>query len=228
MEIRNRNSLLVSLFEFDQIPFSRLLHNSSLSHIQNMYEFQGVEIKQNPNGQPVVAFHIGVYSDDKGVIKRIELEERRILIEVDGSSNIADAILDEIKEYFCKLAACVEENFLSPVVQSRESVIGAKMGFHANNLVHQKLLDFVNNRVVEEANMEQGNAISNFHGVMFRLDYIPTEEKLKDYRITLSRKEFSLGPRDGTSLDERIFISKAPVDTSTHIQLLEEIEAIYQ
>lgn len=228
MEIRNRISTQICLFEFDQIPFSRLLHESSLSYIKEMYEFQGVEIKQNPNGLPIIAFQIGVHAGDKGTIKRVEIEERRMLIEVDGPSSVADEILNELRKYFCELSDCIVDDFLVPVIQARESVIIAKLGFHARELVHPKLLDFVENRVVEDASLKQGDAISNINNVIFRLDYSPKKEKLKDYRITLSRKEFSIGPRDGTSLDEKIFISKAPVDTNTHLKLLEEIESIYQ
>ena len=55
----------------------------------------------------------------------------------------------------------------------------------------------------------------------------PMSKITKDYRITLSRKEFLIGPRDGTALDEQIFVSKAPVDTDTHLVLLDELEALY-
>jgi hypothetical protein len=230
MDVKKINSTLVTLVHFDQIPFFKLLHGSNLQKIQKLYQFKNVEVKPNQRNQPTILFQLGLYKNktEELNVHRIEIEERKIVIEIDGHSSDAIAIYSQIRELMRGISAEYDDEFLQPIVQSKESLIIAKLDFHANILVHPKLLSFVNTKVIESAVIEYGQPRPKIHSIAFRIDYLSSEETLKDYRITLSPKEFSLSPRDGTSLDEQIFISKAPINTDAHLGLLEEVEDIYR
>jgi len=230
MEIKRINSILINLVEFDRIPLYKILQASGATDIQAKYNFSSVEINNNPQNQPKIIFLLGTYNNQTNtqefIIKRLEIEERKIVIDVDGASQIADDFFIDFIEYLKKLSG--NENFDLPiVVQSRESEIVSKLKFSAANLISPKLLKYIETSVVDKAHHPQGKAVANLAAVAFRIDYISTDEKLKDYRISLSRKEFLIAPRDGTPLDEQIFVSKVPVDTSTHLAILEELEEIY-
>ncbi len=227
MNIIKMNSSLISLFEFDKIPNLRLINPLVSSQFQNRFKFNAVEIKPNQQNQPIIEYSLGFYGEntDQSVIKRIGIEERKILIELEGRTSQAKGLLEEVCNFLKEISSY--EGELDPIVQSNESIIITRMDFHASKLVDSKFMEFISRRVTEESNSDKGKAVANVFNVLFRIDYDVFDEKLKDYRITLSRKEFSLGPRDGSPLDEQIFISKAPVSTESHIKLLEEIESIY-
>lgn len=223
------NSLLITLVEFDKIPFYKLLHASNAGELQNTYNFSNIEMKNNAQNQPVIVFLLGTFNNRNReiLVKRLEIDERKIIIDVEGETTDAKDFFDSVTDCFAKISG--EENFkLKTVVQSKESEIVSRLNFSASKLVEPRLLKFVKNKVSKAASQPQGDAIADFLTISFRIDYLLTDEKLKDYRIALSRKEFLIAPRDGTPLDEQIFVSKAPVDTDTHLKLLEELEAIYR
>ncbi|MBU0510651.1 MAG: hypothetical protein KKD28_08565 [Chloroflexi bacterium] len=229
MEIRVINATLINLLEFDQIPFTKLLVGSNLKNIQEHFAFKNIEVRQKPDGQSAIVLQGGLYNQDT-IVKRVEVGERKITIEVEEKSAIAKKVFDSLKELLRELSKTDDETYLSPVVQTVESIIIAKMNFHATSLIHPQFNKFINSTVESATSDEQKQAITSIFGISFRIDYFAQGEfarKLKDSLVTLSRKDFTIGPRDGTALDEKIFISKAPLDTEVHITLLEEIETIF-
>ena len=227
MQVIKINSIQINLLEFDWIPFNLLVTQSVIADFQSRFNFSAAELRANQNNQTIIAFAAGIFSDanERYSIPRVEIEERKIVIEVEGHSKVADKVFSEATKYMMDLSG--KTNDAPVVVQTKESIIIAKMNISANNLVDSKLLEFMNTKVTDSSHLPQGKAIGSLHTVAFRLDYTPIDDKLKDYRINLTRKEFSIGPRDGTALSEQVFISRAPVDTDKHLALIEGIEEIY-
>jgi len=222
-------SKLITLFEFDHLPFAKFLHQSNISTFKDIFRFNEFQILQTQTDHPLVAFRHGTFDTDSGeiIILRDDIESRKIVLEIEGESTNADELLDRFIEIFREISENSDDDFMKPIVLTRDSVIIAKMSFHAKSLLHPDLLDFVTNQVSAKSKLKQGDPVPNLHTISFRIDYNPTDDSLLDYRISLTRKEFSIGPRDGTPLDQQIFVSKAPVSTSDHIELLEELEKNY-
>jgi hypothetical protein len=224
MKIIRINSMLVLILEFDQIPITELAFGTP-QYIKDTLQFRSVQVKEE-QGRPSISYRNGRYnSDDKKIsVKRVNVDERKILIEVDGPSSNADQIWMLLKKQFRQLTDPEVYND-KPVIRSRESVLIAQMDVEAKDLIHPGLLKTIENEVLDASSREYANADFSYFQIAARLDYLITDQIMKEYRIDITPKVFTLEPRDGTALEDRIFLSRAPVDTPSHISILEKIES---
>lgn len=227
MEIRYTNTTLVTLVEFEEIPFLKLLLKSTIQALGDLFQFKRIDARKKEGENPVIFCELGefVFEDDSYVIKRMEIGRRKIIIEVEGDSHIAKEVFKAFRSLLMDMSDIDSSDYLSPVIQSVESAIIAKLDFHAKGLIHPNLRDFIDDAVLDKVSTEYGKATLNYFSQKFRFDYLLYDESLVEKRITLSPKTFSVEPRDGTALEDQVFISEAPVDTDVHIQLLKELES---
>ncbi len=227
MKVKELNSTLLKIMEFGQIPFWKMFFDAPRT-LQEPFNFQKIDVGQKQQ-KAILLFELGTYqvASDMVIIESIEIDERKIVVKVNAESSCAEMIMDELCEYMQQFSGAQNEIDFKPVIQSNESIIIAHMDMYAKELIHPSLLNLIDNEIVENASTIYGKAISNHYKMLFRLDYISTDEILKEYRIDITPKLFSIEPRDGTPLDKKIYVSRAPVDTKTHIMLLEEIESMF-
>ena len=60
--------------------------------------------------------------------------------------------------------------------------------------------------------------------ISFLVHFTAHDSKIQEYKIGLSSKEFVLGPRPGTAVEDQIFYSRAPLPTKNHLELIEWVE----
>lgn len=226
MNIKKIDSKLIVLVRIDEIPILELLHAQGNSKFRDNFNFSGVETTKSGDLRPTIQFVLGKLSTDEKQIKiiAVKIEERRIIISVEGSSNEADVVWKQIREYFEKIAKTEEATFLEPQLIARESVIIANLDVSITDLVNPKYLEFVNEEVIAIAKSEVADAWSQLESLTFGISYEPYDRHLDEVHLTLNRKEFSISPRAGYPLLESIFISTGPFDTDSHVKLLEKFE----
>ncbi len=229
MEIHRLGSSLVLIVNFDEIPLAKLISQHNLDSIIKKYNFNEKKVETDAVGNPIITFSLGSFSNKSGefLFKKLVIEERKLIINVEGPSSNADTIFSEIKLIFSELAGKSGEDYLKPIVRAVDSECVAQLNFHAEKLIAPDFLEFVKENVLDAATNELSVPKISPELIVFRIEYPLSNDELYDYRVTLSRKEFILSPRQGFPLEERMFASKAPVDTDTHLKLLEGIENIY-
>jgi hypothetical protein len=230
MEVHRTIIHQVLLMRFDEIPLSLLIQRSTLSRLTALFEFNEIEVAQSQAGKQIVNAQVGVFRNDVGdrPISKLVLEERRILLDLEGTSIDADKVISKLRQFLAEVASRSDTEFLQPIVKAEESEVVARLEFPAERLFAPELVRFIEDEFTHAASSDKARAVISPAQVLFLVQYKTADLQLDDYRIGLSRKEFILGPRPGLPLTEQIYASKAPVDTATHLRVLEELEKIFR
>jgi hypothetical protein len=225
MNIKLTKATKVVLVPFDEIPLSNLLPQEHLERLGRLFGFRNVEIAKTA-GQVGIVFEHGVFDTElhSRAIDKLEISERKIVLTVEGTSENADELLAELEAHLLDLSNAEGEQLLHPILESHESEIVAQLDFSVEDLLSPTYFDFVRNTVQQEANSDIASATIQPVTLQFRVDYLLKDESIQEQRISLSPKVFSLEPRRGSLLADRIYYSKAPFDTDTHLRLLKELE----
>ncbi len=228
MKILNQKISQIVLLQHDQLPFLKLLNTKNVSTLVSKYRFSGFQPVQDTDGNIVgINFGAGLFLTDQKTelaIARLAIEARRIIIEVEGTSADAVAFFRELRTFLAELAASNDENFLKPILVAEESEITASLNFPADKLISPNFYNFVQANVIAQGSNELAKASLGSITTSFQIDYTPNDDSLSKRRITLNRKDFLLQSAIGHPLSDRVFQSKAPFDTKTHIELLSDIE----
>lgn len=227
MRTRSMSVTQIVIVHFGEIPLAKLAHDPNLASFLELYSFQGREVRRGPSNKISSIFcHNGIFGhgDQDYVVERVELEERRILFKVEGSSQEADAFYESLVSFLSSLSGAADEEYLHPLVKSEESEIVSYLDFSIEGLIAPAFLRFITSAATEMAGSEIASAHVKPGGLTFHVDFVLKDGRLEDQRITLSRKEIRLEPRKGHSLADQVYYSKAPFDTDTHIRLLEMLE----
>lgn len=228
MHIINIQSTLVSLTKFDVIPIVKLITNTVLhKEISNRYGFRQSGIEET-GGRLNVVFNFGVFErGEEFPIIRLVIEERKIVCVMDAEKEIIDAFYEDVVDFLMQISSVDEPEVFKPIIVSNESEIIAQLDMNISSLFSDQLLNCLENDVVPKLGFGPATARIKPISVKFDVDYVSDDISLQDYRINLVRKELILQLRPGYLQKDRIFVSKMPVDSNTHIQLLTEIEKVY-
>jgi len=229
MEIQQQRSTLIVLVQFNQIPLSKFINPENLRSFNARYKFASIEPVQDPatGNFPAINLITGLYNTKEAyeiAISRLGVEERKIVIHMDGPSEHAHNFFNELRTFLAGLAGVDDKDYLSPIILTEESEIISQLNFPIQKLIAPKLQDFAFNSIVEMANLEVADASIGSISVEFKIDYLPKDNLLNERRITLARKDLVLQLAVGHRIEEQIYASKAPFDTNTHIQILAELE----
>lgn len=227
MEIQKQCVTQIIIVDYDEIPLEKLIHSPNLETLAKSYDFKGTQIGTDPAGNIVqVQYRHGLFKEDVGefTIDRLEVQERKMLFKLDASSQEADRFYASLVGFLADLAGAGEESYLQPLVKSEESEIIVRLGFPIERLYAPVYLRFIESVAGDMTRREMADGAISPAGLLFRLDYMPRDNSLGAQRITLSSKELRLEPRKGRPVTDQIYYSKAPLDTDTHIKLLEELE----
>lgn len=225
MNIQKTTITQVVLVPFDKISLDKLIPQQRLEPLVSLFGFRNAEISKSGADQVSVTLEHGIYDNDTGshAVKKLEIRERKIVFSLEGTSQDAEGFFEELDEFLMDLSDI--EGHLSPVLKSQESEIIAKLDFSIEDLLSPAYLAFVRTAVERETSLDIAEASVRPVALKFRVDYLLQDESIQEQNISLSSKEFSVEPRKGTLLADRIFYSKAPLDTDAHARLLEELEA---
>jgi hypothetical protein len=228
MEIITTNITQIYIFNFDDLPFRKLQNPKYQEIMKKLFSFGELNITQDNNANiAALNYFNGIYNEDENEVSilRLNIEERKIVFQIEGNSTIADKFFSELQIVFNDVAGKKQKKgYIVPVWKSEESEIIAKMDFNINDLFVNEFNKFMEVDVVPKANLDQASAYFRPELILFSIGYIQKDKKLEENRITLVRKEFAIGVQRGRELHERIYFSKAPFDTKTHKSLLEKLE----
>ncbi len=227
MEIKRTTTHRVILLKFDEIPFARLVAKSTLEDQASLFEFGKAGVGQDPTGRPVVELASGLFRRSEAAIPimRLVIEERRILLDIEGTSADADEIYSILREFL--IARCDEPNddLLIPILTSEETELVSRLEISAEALILPDWMSFVQEQLIPAAKQPYADPDARIAQFSFLVTYTITDPRLDDLRITINPKDFVFGPRPGYPISDQVFYSKAPLHSDEHITLLEQLEA---
>lgn len=227
MKTKSMTITQILIFDYDQIPLRKLISRRNLTELGSLFEFSNAQVAEDiSEGKKAVILDGGTLENETEpvAIPRVVVEERRILLSVDGSSKQADQVYEHLGKFLAALAGLEATEFQEFRHKSEESEVVAELDFAFERLVSNPVWEFMRTEIPAAASTEIFSTSTVPAHFSFFVEYQPTDEWLSSHRISLARKEFSLEPRIGHPLEEQIYFSKAPLDTEAHLSLLGRIE----
>ena len=171
---------------------------------------------------PGFVFNMGIWiSEDKQIIpiRLLHFEQRRIVIDVAGSSSTVTAIYEHLRHFLSELQAPDG----SPIVGEPErvldhTVVSAQFPFSMGAVFALPLRELFTR--ILNANSEDLALVSTI--VMQKH---PAGEEITRLANPEESNALTLGPRTGTRPEEHIYLSSAPLDSEAHLSYLNELEA---
>lgn len=228
MKIHRTSTIRIALVRFDEVPLAKLINRRYLERLKARYAFNGVELTVGDAGNAQVSAGQGIFKvgEDEYPIERLDIQERKIVFKIIGSSEDADTFYDSLVAFLADIADSTDDTYLQPVVTSDESEIIVQLDFPADVLYAPAYLEFIRSEVSSRASSDVAKASVRPASLTFNVEYSVTDESLNDYRITFVRKDFTVEPRRGYPLADQMYYSKAPFDTATHIDALDKLEKL--
>lgn len=229
MKIIYLRSSKIFLVKHNQIPFSKLMNVKYIEAFRKIFGFNDVLPQQDVNnGELSLIFGSGLFTSKDGreiVIMKMNIESRKIVVDVIGASTYLDEIYQVVKEALASFVEELEDGFLTPLVVAQETEMVSQLDFSPMKLFPSVLMKKIMPDTLEMASGELAKAHIGTMQAVFQIDYEILDQKiLRDGRITLTRKELIIQTANGRSFEEKAFASKAPLSSDDHIKFLESLE----
>jgi hypothetical protein len=226
MDIQRTSIHQVYIINPDEIPLPKLVHPAGMQILLKLFGFNQMSLSENAQGTPIVTYQFGtMHQDTREIpITRLAVEDRRILLDVEDATIFANAVYLKLVEELKILSGSVAMDYLSPKVKAQESEIVAHLNFPAERLISSQLSEFINKTLQPMTTSDTATSAINFGQLVFMVHFKLLNPTLEKSSITLNPKEFIIAPRPGIPIEEQIYISKAPVDTESHKELLKSLE----
>lgn len=215
-------------FTQDDIRLSALCNTGTVNHIKEAFAFQIGQVgTPAPTFGPVPQtvppglifdYGLAVLPGGQAVpIRFLHFEQRRIVLDIAGSSNFIDPIYGMLRLILATVSAAVGAPAVEEPKQTLDySEITTHLPLPAGQFVSKELPELITQAITTRYRGETMAALPSA-----RIDLQPPDE---EYRGLASHFwSFSIALRQGTRPQDRLFFSSAPLDSESHISLLERL-----
>ena len=202
---------------------------SSIEIIKKKYELKHQKFPDDfPFNITSLVFTNGNYKSEgrKFIIEQLTIEERRIIINFIGPTDILNQFYNDLKSILLKLDTRSEKGLFNEFVKTNETICVVKLDFQIKDLfINSPMLSFSENIK---------NSIPGYDckidiipdSIRLKIKYSSIPDKLSKNKIMITDKDFTIGVRDKTNPDDMIFVTSSPSDSDVHFKLLTQLENI--
>lgn len=214
-------------FGTDELRLTLLSQQQVIELVRNQFEFQGANVISPPPsfGEVLSTFPPGIvfllgnsrFPDDEGTpIRSLNIEARRIVIDVAGVSAVIGPTFDAMREMLGFLRAADG----SPAIGAPTRVLDySELTVECPGLFDRLVSQRVASILSESSTNDEGGLGSMAFSLSAQ--YVPDGDEFPG--LSPFRDRFNLEPRAGTKLGEGVLYSAAPLDTEAHIAMLDRL-----
>ena len=220
--IRTMTVTQFRIFPPDLIPFGLIFSPAGTDMIQQVMGFGNV----GRNADLIeIIFRNGSFKIDSDtppiVVQEMRINARRIIVQVEGSSAVANQAYYWLKE----LCSRFDENFrdAEPTLLTEETGSVVELDFDWSSLLNPGLVaaaDAFVARSVDTPVRQYVKTVSVQILIGTRID-----DTLTDAGIVTAEKPLTIEPRIDVPLSDHVFFTRSPADSETHLALIRDLEA---
>jgi hypothetical protein len=230
-EIKILSSRRAYEFRQDDLRLTMLSTKMVQQQFQELFQFQASMMgSPSPTFGDVPATYPPGFVFDMGVwvspeqqpvpIRFLHFEQRRIVIDVAGSSESITAIFEQVKSFFSALHAPDG----SPVIGEPELVldyseITARYPFSLDRVIAEPVRKLLQDALPEKVDT------SHILVPTFSVQVYSVDKELTNVPSLNEIRALSFALRAGTRPQDRIYFSSGPFDSETHLRYLHELSA---
>lgn len=217
----------IRVFPVDVVPVSITTTKSFVDGVRRTLSIGEAEIRPSIDGKSITIFRRGELKKEKTttVINRIEVDSRRIIVEVEGTSENAKEVYEAFLTALAEAATIKTKDLRTPLLLAEESRCAVTLDFNLEALFSNPFVKFLRESVQKRASSALAQASVRPLLAAAEITYDMINRTLEDNRITMNPKQLSMSPRPGAPPEARRFLVSSPFDSSTHLKLLEELES---
>ncbi len=215
----------IRIFPVDVIPLGLINTKSCVEKIKDTLSISEVGALPSIGGNNIIVFSKGELKENNElvVINRVEVDPRRIVIEIAGTSKAGNKVYEL---FIASLTALTNQNIAglrSPLLLAETTRCVVTLDFTFEELFNHSFTEFLNDRVEKEATSSMAEGSVRHLAAIAELTYQIKDETLVKNQISMNPKQFTIAPRPGAPLDERKYVISSPFNSDTHIKLIEEL-----
>ena len=212
----------IRLFHPGRLPYHVLRSQKAQDWLKGRFGFESAVTTPSD----VIVFMNGLvpFNEERVVVVRsLQVEERKLVVEVEGDSEVATKVYEETKAAFAEVRPEDDLADLEPVVLTEETSCVATLDLEWSDLFPKALTDFLTKDLVPATTTDFGKSEINAAKVGVDLRFV-TGEELRENKVTLSNKLFTLEPRPQEAFSKHRFRCVSPLGSTQHLRLLRKLE----
>jgi len=215
----------IRIFPVDTIPFGLINTKSCVEKIKDTLSISEVGVLPPIEGKNIIIFNRGEIKENNElvVINRIEVDPRRIIIEVVGTSKAGNKVYELFMSSLAALTNIDLGSLQSPLLFAETTRCVATLDFTFEELFNHSFTEFLNKRVEKEATNDAAEGSVRPLAAITEISYRVKDKALVNNKISMNPKQLIIAPRPGAPLDERKYVISSPFNSDTHIKLIEEL-----
>lgn len=228
MTLKNITDLTVTqirIFPVDVIPLGIIAAKSCVEKIRDALSVGEIEARPFIEGRHVITFRRGELKNENRIIaiNKVEVEPRRIIIEVEGTSKEGNQVYEVFLSSVLAVASVDLESLRMPLLVAQTTRCVVTLAFTFDALFSNAFIEFLNRKVEKEASNNAAKGSVRPLTAAAEITYQIRDKALIDNNISMNPKQFSIAPRAGAPLDARKYVTSSPFDSDTHLKLVEEL-----
>lgn len=228
MTLKNIVDLVVNqirIFPVDIIPLGLINTKSCVDRIRDTLSISEVGVLPSIEGKDVIVFRKGELKEDNElvVINKVEVEPRRIIIEVAGTSKAGNKVYELFMSLLAALTNIDLGSLQSPLLLAETTRCVATLDFTFEELFNRSFVEFLNKKVNKEATNDAAEGSVRPLAAITEISYRVKDKALVNNKISMNPKQLTIAPRPGAPLDEKKYVISSPFDSDTHLKLVEEL-----
>lgn len=215
----------IRIFPVDVIPLGLINTKSCVERIKDTLSISEVGVLPSIEGKNVIVFSQGELKENNElvVINKVEVDPRRIVIEVAGTSKAGNKVYELFMSSLTALTNHDFENLRSPLLLAEATRCVVTLDFTFEELFNHSFMGFLNDRVEKEATNSVAEGSVRPLAAIAEITYQVKDETIVKNKISMNPKQLTIAPRPGAPLDERKYVISSPFNSDTHIKLIEEL-----
>lgn len=214
------------VFPPDLVPYNALNSGPGTEIFRKQFNFREVVTPDQAVGEMYFAGGMLLLPDTEApiVINYVQINYQRIILEVAGSTDEANMIFEAMLASLTQFDPQRRLINAAPLLQTHETQCVARLAFEWRDLVSDRLNQFLNSPVV--ASITSGAATSRLSAMnlRFTLQFDSSDQRLREYGVIHADKSLILEPRQNTPFSERLYFTQSPLDSDSHLSLIEKFE----
>ncbi len=214
------------VFAPEVVPIAVLNSGPGSDVFQRHFSFKDI-VTPDPN-TPEVYFVGGMVDlgDDSVpiTINYVQINPQRVILEAVGTSEAADIAFAAMAGALAGYDPDHRIAFTAPLLLTQETQCSVVLKLDWTNLISDQLRQFVTGEVPARVSTNSAKARIGSMNLRFTIRFDALDERLADYSVVHADKELILEPRQNTPLSARTFFTQSPLDSISHLKLVEVFE----
>ncbi|MCD6398952.1 MAG: hypothetical protein J7L08_03445 [Candidatus Aenigmarchaeota archaeon] len=216
----------VRIYPQDWIPYIDLAIWEKFNQFKEKFVFSNEEIPfplYKPDTPKIVILEGGsvILDDEQILIHSLMLEERKITLIIETSSDKADLAFNKIANALKEIDSYKNFDPAKYLIKTEGTECTAQLDIDYHRFLSRQFNSFIKKQLPKY--MKQKTTKITLKSFSFEI-FFEQDKKLQEESISIAPKMLTIEPRKTTKEEDRTFYTISPCDSFTHFELLKQLE----